>query len=75
MISSDPQHFFQSDKDLEKAALKQAKREGPQLGAPFEMPSKILDMVLVADDKAFTAESGHVAHYLDLKASDLIKQE
>ncbi|KAJ3183492.1 hypothetical protein HDU87_006811 [Geranomyces variabilis] len=71
--STDPENFFQSDRDIELQRARNAKKAVSEStearGSPVPLPSKVLTFELVpgAEDIAYIAESGHVARKLNLK--------
>lgn len=70
MLSEDPDHFFQSDKDLILQQKREAKKTsiGSTAGDPKEQPSKVISIVFPVLDgsSVFTAESGFVARKVDI---------
>ncbi|RUS22958.1 WD40-repeat-containing domain protein [Jimgerdemannia flammicorona] len=66
-ISSDPDHFFQSDADVERQKARAAKYNY-DIGDPIKIGTKVLALKIVDDGaNAYIAEAGFVARKINLK--------
>ncbi|RUP42967.1 WD40-repeat-containing domain protein [Jimgerdemannia flammicorona] len=72
-ISSDPDHFFQSDADVERQKARAAKYNY-DIGDPIKIGTKVLALKIVDDGaNAYIAEAGFVARKINLKTGKSIK--
>ena len=69
-ISTDAQHFFQTDTDLLNDFKKQEKKKKvAKAGNPIATSSKVL-CLLMSDSGAFVGESGYLAKKIDLNVRE-----